>query len=82
MPRRFHREVILIGLMAILFVQLCPLFEDPTPLTKVRQPFAPIVVLFLLLSLQWLLRLVTTRDDDAALEPAVPLVDLTCARLC
>ena len=81
MPQRFQREVIIIGLLAILLVQLCPMFEDPTPLNKVRHPFQPIVVVFLLLSLLIVVgRQVLERHDS--LTPAVPVLDLTCVRLC
>lgn len=81
MPQRFQREVIIIGLLAIVFVQLCPMFEDPTPLNKVRHPFQPIVVVFLLLSLLIVVgRDVLERHESLAL--AVPVLDLTCVRLC
>ena len=80
MPQRYQNQVILIGLLAILFVQLCLLFEDPTPLTKVRPLFAPVVVVFLLLSLA----VIAYRRSDysASVDSTVPLLDLTCVRLC
>jgi hypothetical protein len=81
MPRRYQKQVILVGLLAILFVQICPLFEDPTPLTKVRQPFAPIVVVFLLLSLAVIAHR-RPSDYSSKLDSAVPVLDLTCVRLC
>lgn len=81
MPQRFQREVIILGLLAILFVQLCPMFEDPTPLNKVRHPFQPIVVVFLLLSLLVVVGR-QVRERQESLTPAVPLMDLTCVRLC
>jgi len=81
MPRRFQREVIFIGLMAILFVQLCPMFEDPTPLNKVRHPFQPMIMVFFLLSLMIVIRR-NGGERQAVLAPAVPVLDLTCVRLC
>jgi hypothetical protein len=81
MPQRFQREVILIGLLAILLVQLCPMFEDPTPLNKVRHPYQPIIVVFFLLSLMIVIRR-TIVEREQVLTPAVPVLDLTCVRLC
>jgi len=82
MPQRFQREVILIGLMAILFVQICPIFDDPTPLAKARVPFTAAVVVFLLLSFALIVRFCGSAEDDTPAAQSVPLVDLTCARLC
>lgn len=82
MVQRHRREIILLGLMAILFVQLCPLFEDPTPLTKVHHPYAPVVVVFLLLSLTVFFEHPRNGDHRDIADPSVPLLDLTCVRLC
>jgi hypothetical protein len=82
MPQRFQREVILIGLLAIFFVQICPLFDDPTPLAKARVPFTAAIVVFLLLSFAWLIRHGGFADADIPAAQTVPLFDLTCARLC
>jgi hypothetical protein len=77
-----QRGVILAGLPAILFVQLCPLFEDPTALTKVRHPFSPAIVVFMLLSLAWLLHAHGQSAEQTAAAPTLPRIDLTCVRLC
>ena len=82
MPQRFQREVILLGLMAVLFVQICPIFDDPTPLAKARVPFTAAIVVFLLLSFAWLLRFSGFAESEAPAPQTVPLFDLTCARLC
>ena len=82
MPQRFQREVILIGLMAILFVQICPIFDDPTPLAKARVPFSPAIIVFLLLSFALSVRYAGLAEEDAPAAQSVPLVDLICARLC
>jgi hypothetical protein len=82
MPQRFQREVILIGLLAIFVVQVCPLFDDPTPLSKARVPFTPAIVVFLLLSFAWLFRHGGFADSDVPAAQSVPLFELTCARLC
>lgn len=82
MPQRFQREVILIGLLAILFVQVCPMFDDPTPLAKVRMPFTAAIVVFLLLSFALLVRRTGFVEPDARAALPVPLFELTCARLC
>jgi hypothetical protein len=82
MPQRFQREVILIGLLAILFVQVCPLFDDPTPLTKVRVPFTAIIVVFLLLPFAALVRYCGNREAETPAPQSVALFELTCARLC
>lgn len=82
MPQRFQREVILIGLLAILFVQICPLFDDPTPLAKARVPFTAAVVVFSLLSFALLVRRTGFAEPDAPTAQPVPLFELTCARLC
>jgi hypothetical protein len=82
MPQRFQREIILIGLLAIFFVQICPLFDDPTPLSKVRVPFTAAIVVFLLLSFAWLIRYCGSAETDTPAAQTVPLFDLTCARLC
>ena len=82
MPQRFQREVILIGLLAILFVLVCPMFDDPTPLAKVRVPFTAAIVVFLLLPFALLFRRIGFAEPDAPAVPAVPVFDLTCARLC
>jgi hypothetical protein len=81
-PHRFQREVILIGLMAILFVQICPIFDDPTPLAKARVPFTAAIVVFFLLSFALIVRYCGAAEEDAPAAQSVPLVDLTCARLC
>jgi hypothetical protein len=78
---RLQRAVILIGILAILCVQLLPMFEDPTPLTKVRQPYAPVVVVFLLLSLSVIARR-RVADCGETFESPVPLLELTGVRLC
>jgi hypothetical protein len=80
--QRFQKAVILVGLMAILFVQLCPLFEDPTPLTKLRHPFSPAIVIFMLLSFAWLLHARMRNEEGDVAAAAVPLIELTCVRLC
>lgn len=82
MQQRLQKAVILIGLMAILFVQLCPLFEDPTPLTKVRHPFSPAIVVFMLLSFAWLLHARMRNEERNASVAPVPLIELACVRLC
>jgi hypothetical protein len=82
MPQRFQREVILIGLMAILFVQICPMFDDPTPLAKARVPFTAAIVVFLLLSFALIVRYCGLAGEQHPTAQSVPLVDLTCARLC
>jgi hypothetical protein len=82
MPQRFQREVILVGLLAILFVQICPMFDDPTPLAKARVPFSPAIVVFLLLSFALLVRRIGFAEPDASAVQTVPVFDLTCARLC
>jgi hypothetical protein len=82
MPQRFQREVILLGLLAILFVQVCPLFDDPTPLTKVRVPFTANIVVFLLLPFASLIRYCGRFENETPAPQSVALFELTCARLC
>jgi hypothetical protein len=81
-PTFFQRAVILIGLLAILIVQLCPMFEDPTPFGKVRQPLQPFAVVLMLFSAVMLLVCRRVPFESAVFEPSAPLLDLTCVRLC
>ena len=82
MPTSFQRTVIVIGLLAILMVQLLPMFENPTPFGKVRQPLQPFGVVLMLMSAAMLLLGRRVHADAAVLEPCAPLLDLTCVRLC
>jgi len=76
-PTSFQRALIVIGLLDILMVQLCPMFEDPTPFGKVRQPLQLFAVVFMLLFLRKRAPL-----DAAVVESSAPFLDLTCVRLC
>lgn len=72
----------MIGLIAVAFVQVCPAFDDPTPLAKVRQHFMPPVVVVFLLSVLWLLRCFLGFTEQRFDRRGTPVFDLTCTRLC
>jgi hypothetical protein len=68
-PTSTQRAVILVGLLAILVVQLGPMFEDPTPLAKARQPLQPMAVVFMLFSAAILLLVRRIASESSVLEP-------------
>jgi hypothetical protein len=48
----------------------------------VRAPFTAAIVVFLLLSFALIVRFCGSAEENTPAAQSVPLVDLTCARLC